>query len=246
MSVASVTSQWTVPVAVADELESFFHVMLFYAVQYLPHTIRNVTGFIAEYFDICEEDEDGNCFCSPVKENAMKHQQILFAHTYLVFTRTTGERGNPINSLIKALLKLFEARYKVIEHNKSLEDIAKLAEAATCPPSLSLDPKSGEHQRNNIPLPPGIHITDCLPASSPELSTKTVEAAAQLNTHIAVLRLFGGMMTIGEEAWQDTGYRPMPRLRKLVIDTNMTERVEGTPDTGDRLRASKRIKADTA
>ncbi|EIW60846.1 uncharacterized protein TRAVEDRAFT_120707, partial [Trametes versicolor FP-101664 SS1] len=34
MSVASVASQWTLPVAVADELESFFHVMLFYGVRY--------------------------------------------------------------------------------------------------------------------------------------------------------------------------------------------------------------------
>ncbi|OJT11251.1 hypothetical protein TRAPUB_12233 [Trametes pubescens] len=190
--------------------------MLFYAVQYLAHTISNTSGFITEYLDMLQEEEDGNRFCSLTKENAVKRRRIMFARTYyLVFTRTTGEPGNPINSLIIALLKLFEARYKVIEHKKTLEDVAKLPEAAT----------------------------------------QTVDLAAQLDTHIAVLRLFGGMMMLGREQWQDTGVvdkvalegaRPMPRRRKLrKLDLNIPIRAEGALDTG-RPRASKRFTASTA
>ncbi len=94
------------------------------------------------------------------------------------------------------------------------------------------------------------------PASSPlELPTETDDLAAQLDTHIAVLRLFGGMMMLGREQWQDTGVvdkvalegaRPMPRRRKLrKLDLNIPIRAEGALDTG-RPRASKRFKASTA
>ncbi|KAI9057819.1 hypothetical protein FKP32DRAFT_1528741, partial [Trametes sanguinea] len=51
MSVAYVKHHPSRPVSIADELESFFHVLLFYAVRLLRHNIANVHFFVAEYFD---------------------------------------------------------------------------------------------------------------------------------------------------------------------------------------------------
>ncbi|KAI0759288.1 hypothetical protein BD413DRAFT_437480, partial [Trametes elegans] len=51
MSVQYVRQQAKVPVTVADELESFFHVLLFYAVRFLRHNIEDVSNFVEQYFD---------------------------------------------------------------------------------------------------------------------------------------------------------------------------------------------------
>ena len=55
-----------------DELESFFHVLLYYAVRFLPHNLadQKVGRFLHEYFDGFSPDDEGYR-CGEVKHNAM-------------------------------------------------------------------------------------------------------------------------------------------------------------------------------
>ena len=59
-------------IVIQDELESFFHVLLYYAVRFLPHNLadQKVGRFLYEYFDGFSPDDEGYR-CGQVKLNAM-------------------------------------------------------------------------------------------------------------------------------------------------------------------------------
>ncbi|KAI0357251.1 hypothetical protein OH77DRAFT_1451546 [Trametes cingulata] len=121
MSVNYVESHWTRPVVVADELESFVHVLLFYAVRFLRSTLSDVTAFVIEYFDTFQRNaQSDRRWCSALKTTAMKHREIEYQGMTLEFQRTTGDIGNPLNTLLAQLLFLIGARYKVLKFERTL------------------------------------------------------------------------------------------------------------------------------
>ncbi|OSC98907.1 hypothetical protein PYCCODRAFT_1417048 [Trametes coccinea BRFM310] len=69
------------PVSVADELESFFHVLLFYAVRLLPHNIADVCLFVTEYFDSFTVADGARRGCSHIKQNSMTQGAIKLSGT---------------------------------------------------------------------------------------------------------------------------------------------------------------------
>ncbi|OSD02208.1 hypothetical protein PYCCODRAFT_410417, partial [Trametes coccinea BRFM310] len=71
MSVAYIKHQPYQPVSVADELESFFHVLLFYAIRLLPHNVVNTRWFVADYFDSCGFYDGDNRSSSSAKWTSM-------------------------------------------------------------------------------------------------------------------------------------------------------------------------------
>lgn len=255
MSVASVASQWTLPVSIADELESFFHVMLFYGVRYLPHTLPSVSEFVIDYFDTFQQNEAGRRLCSSLKEAAMQSKMLVYAGKDLRFLKTTGQRGNPMNALINSLLELFQARYQVINHNNALEEALQVQNAAH--PSSSA-PQGKALKKSTLAVQPWMDDCDPDPTideveeDEPLLeppSSKTVKLAAQLNTHRKVLQLFGLIEALDEARWVDTGvvgkdqlvnYDPRPRF---VAEACTANRAKGTTGTLGS-RASKRAKTE--
>ncbi|KAI1791218.1 hypothetical protein LXA43DRAFT_446977 [Ganoderma leucocontextum] len=69
MSANSLSNPWRV-IAVEDEMESFFHLLLFYAIRYLPHNCNDVGMFMEEYFDGFTK-ENGQYFCGLAKWGAV-------------------------------------------------------------------------------------------------------------------------------------------------------------------------------
>ncbi len=69
MSANSLSNLWPV-ITVEDEMESFFHLLLFYAIRYLPHNCKDVGMFVNEYFDGYTKT-DGQYFCGSAKWAAM-------------------------------------------------------------------------------------------------------------------------------------------------------------------------------
>ncbi|KAJ2968006.1 hypothetical protein NUW54_g13341 [Trametes sanguinea] len=72
MSVEYIRNHPRQPVSVADELESFFHVLLFYAVRLLRHNIQDVRFFVSEYFDSFTVVDGVRRDCSTAKATAMQ------------------------------------------------------------------------------------------------------------------------------------------------------------------------------
>ncbi|OSD00250.1 hypothetical protein PYCCODRAFT_1469577 [Trametes coccinea BRFM310] len=54
-------------IEIADELESFLHVMIYCAIRYLPHTCKNVGDFMYRFFDDCVRRRDAQYTCGALK-----------------------------------------------------------------------------------------------------------------------------------------------------------------------------------
>ena len=127
------------PICIADEIEAFFHVLLFFAVRYLPHNITDVGDFMHKYFDGFENDH-GEFYCGEKKRSAMYQGRIEYVGGrelvfYLPPTSTchandapnarvenhvpSFPRSHPLNGLIAQLLRLFQARYALLKDAKS-------------------------------------------------------------------------------------------------------------------------------
>ncbi|KAJ2982191.1 hypothetical protein NUW54_g10783 [Trametes sanguinea] len=76
MSVACIQYHPFRPVSVADELESFFHVLLFYAIRLLHHNAPNARFFVTTYFDSYSPRDDGTRNASDAKWIAMRTGKI--------------------------------------------------------------------------------------------------------------------------------------------------------------------------
>ncbi|KAI1788214.1 hypothetical protein LXA43DRAFT_894987 [Ganoderma leucocontextum] len=98
------------PVQIPDELESFFHVLVYYAVRYLNSNCKNSTGFIQGYFDTYAGP--GSAYPCGQKSVAMESSGVLYMqHPYKPLLFHT-----PMDSLLATMLKSFRAHYKVLEH----------------------------------------------------------------------------------------------------------------------------------
>ncbi|CDO74185.1 hypothetical protein BN946_scf185043.g237 [Trametes cinnabarina] len=115
MSVAYVQNHPRWPVSVADELESFFHVMLFYAVRLLRHNVENVASFVFDYFESSTFGGDGRRRRSSAKVAAVAYGVIRAdIHRILKFTHENGRPHRELNDIFNVLLRYFKARYEVL------------------------------------------------------------------------------------------------------------------------------------
>ncbi|KAH9884202.1 hypothetical protein C8Q73DRAFT_669856 [Cubamyces lactineus] len=114
-------------VEIPDELESYLHVLLYFAVRYLHSNCKDPTSFIENYFDSYTY-EDGVYTCSARKQHVIKISGRL----------ETGNRvplifDSPIDDIFARLLPLFKAHYKVQDYLKAKEKPAVTAGSTTSP-----------------------------------------------------------------------------------------------------------------
>ena len=70
-------------IVVQDELEAFFHVLLYYAIRFLPHNLaeNSVGKFLHDYFDAYTPGPLGHYTCGRAKIDAMEHG-VISLRTY--------------------------------------------------------------------------------------------------------------------------------------------------------------------
>ncbi len=188
MSVAYINSQWTHPIGIPDELESFFHVLLFWALRFLPHTLGDTTQYVMDYFDTFRSEGSNKYICGAVKCSAISAGE--FDMPSLQFVQKSRLPGSPLNRLINKLLELFKARYEILKYMSKQKPSPGIDSSGTMParPRIKLPtkqpawlisqdksagPSYGDSEHNE---------------NSP--TEKTKSRAELLNTHIAVLNLF--------------------------------------------------------
>ncbi|KAI0631828.1 hypothetical protein C8Q77DRAFT_1272713 [Trametes polyzona] len=249
MSVASVESQWTQPVKVADELESFFHVMLFYAVRFIPHTIPGVSQFVINYFDTFRPNGSGGYLCSGEKSQAVRRAEISSGINLLQFTKTNGDPGNPLNTLIANFLELIEARYKVLDHRARQEQTVSTLKETKAPSSSSVQKVvDREALFDALQAGPGSR-NRTLKTRRPvaKLPDAVITRAALLDNHEEVLSIFKSTSSKHRESdWAHTeavedqlvGYEP-----RLILLANIELGLSGTGTQGTSESLSKRIKS---
>ncbi|OSD00255.1 hypothetical protein PYCCODRAFT_1479342 [Trametes coccinea BRFM310] len=108
-------------VEIADELESFLHVMIYCAIRYLPHTCENVGDFMYRYFDDGLRRGEAEYTCGACKRMVMESGVLkTLSNQRIVFLRhrrapddepPTEDDLHPIEDLLAELLQYFSARY---------------------------------------------------------------------------------------------------------------------------------------
>ncbi|KAI9058411.1 hypothetical protein FKP32DRAFT_1273175 [Trametes sanguinea] len=191
MSVAVLLDS-TKAIEVSDELESFFHVILYNAVRYLRSncTGSDVGSFIEEFFDIYAY-LSGDYTCGLKKATTMKGLMPLTIST----AGPVLKFNNPLDDLLKKLLRWFKAHYAVVEYQKALAEAEKSQSRphATLSPVVA-PPPSPQYsvlgwRKPAKPAPPSIDSPASTNPSSwlEKPSSQTEEDAAMLTTHDAML-----------------------------------------------------------
>ena len=77
----------TLPVGLADELESFVHVLIYNGVRFLFHTFAEIAVFVNAYFDDTVVNDRGQKSAPHAKLTAIKEGQLTLDASTLVFTK---------------------------------------------------------------------------------------------------------------------------------------------------------------
>ncbi|KAI0764204.1 hypothetical protein BD413DRAFT_615921 [Trametes elegans] len=193
LSVYYVEHGATQPITVADELESFFHVLLFYAIRRLHHNIENIPGFVTDYFDI-PDSAAMHRYCSPRKKTAVTQGSLDGDHhtplSFYVKDKIVYER---FHVLIRELLGLFRARYRVVQYDAGDSAIENHQADLSEDPLDSEGPQDDQSEPLTIPRenpwkkhftkPPAERLLS--PKRSQTLPNGIRSTADQLKTHAA-------------------------------------------------------------
>ncbi|OSD00271.1 hypothetical protein PYCCODRAFT_1414665 [Trametes coccinea BRFM310] len=205
-------------IVVQDDMESFLHLMLYYAIRFLPHNCRNVGKFMDEYFD-GQLEEDGVYYGGEKKLNAMTGGKLTTHGTSLTFYKPTPptpqdvsrERSlvrpespiqsttirrdpHPINGVFVDFLARIEAHYKLFYTARPKKD-----PAPDDAPIDALDPSLldiAEFVRSHHELEPdsAAEAAEAVPetpeaAISEEEKRRVEDLAAKLGDHAEMARL---------------------------------------------------------
>ncbi|OSD01965.1 hypothetical protein PYCCODRAFT_1411808 [Trametes coccinea BRFM310] len=188
---------------VEDEIEAFFHVLLWYAVRFLRHTLPqpSVEPFVREFFDTFERYPSGEVHASDLKEDTIRKARLKFGKSNVIlFCDDSCGPMHPLNGLLFELLRRLQARYAVMEWEEHAG-----SQAAELGPRRT-HAVSGRHINKGAPphVDPNDMLGDALrsghrnarapsqPLRPP--SAKTLELARGLRTHTAVIKLFSKWM----------------------------------------------------
>ncbi|TFK86011.1 hypothetical protein K466DRAFT_524948 [Polyporus arcularius HHB13444] len=132
-------------ISIPDEIEAFFHVLLYYAIRFLRHNCDSVGPFMLSYFDDFTRG-DGGVYCGRTKAAAMELGKIRLANRQdLTFhlppdavvaddladgpdaasssasqhPAADPKTTHPLNLVLDALLDLFRARYALLSDLKT-------------------------------------------------------------------------------------------------------------------------------
>lgn len=110
-------------ISVQDELESFFHVILFMCIRHLAHNGQDTRFLIHKYFDDCRVLPNGDRQCGPVQRVFIRDGEFSLYRLALDYNRLTfllpgPEESSPavlhpINYLIDELFNWFAAYYDI-------------------------------------------------------------------------------------------------------------------------------------
>ncbi|KAI0324568.1 hypothetical protein GY45DRAFT_1375459 [Cubamyces sp. BRFM 1775] len=127
-------------VEIADELESYLHVLLYFSVRYLESDCKNPSAFIDSYFHSCML-QDGIYKCG-----ARKMHVIQTAGRLEVRNGVPLMFYSPMDDIFRMLLPVFRTHYQV-------QDYLKAKEAASKLPPRSIRPMPSSTPRPSAAIP---------------------------------------------------------------------------------------------
>ncbi|TFK90439.1 hypothetical protein K466DRAFT_660832 [Polyporus arcularius HHB13444] len=209
---------------IADELESFFNVILYNAVRYVPHTFEQfTTSFLKEYFDVYKILPNGEFTVGTMKVLAITILGYipignLGANTMLTFGESPLKQNKALNTLIFALLKRFKARYAVLDYEAKVEPCTAGDESAVAAETSDRQLSPRPTQR------PRIEREECgdeeeliVPFGPARPSDATYNDAARLKDHDDVKRLL--CRALDQWTWPEFELKSDHLTQAAVVDS---------------------------
>ncbi|KAL6306265.1 hypothetical protein BKA93DRAFT_895462 [Sparassis latifolia] len=216
------------PITLQDDLEAFFHLVLYMAVRFLPHNIgdANVGTFIYRYFDDADPLDRQFYVCGEKKWSTIQSGLLTFKTKPITF----GDDANyPMNDLLETLLPWFSAYYAVIGHDHP--QLVKPPEPAADPQNSVDDPLDNMPQRlrqilqiNSVK--DGMHRPRKTTRNKDAQMQENRKLAQSLNGHSEICSLFRTMLA-DPKRWQSHD----KTLDKLPKNYNLAKEVQGVRDS---------------
>ncbi|KAM5535319.1 hypothetical protein V8D89_011004 [Ganoderma adspersum] len=212
MSVAALTNGASHVPTTADELESFFHVVLHHTIRFCPHNV-NATDFINTTFvpDSATELSDGAgaVLCPLNKEIVVAELGVLklCGRKVVFYHDQSGARRNaPLNRLLSTMLRWLKARYDLLEYDSESTATAPSSSTSALDDGGNLqsvkrprvEPKI-RASNDAVTATDGGRSASVSEENAVRPSDKTYELARRVDDHDAVRKLF-------EEALKSTDW----------------------------------------
>ncbi|KAI0641602.1 hypothetical protein C8Q79DRAFT_929659 [Trametes meyenii] len=186
MSVAYVKNH-PAAVTVADEMESFFHVLLFYAVRLLNHNIELVPAFVVDYFDTHTAKKGrGQRACSHLKTTTMHNGKLVTDNgTRIHFYVDSSKKIHAtFEKLLAMFLRCFRARYEVAEWSDYVKEMEQ-SRLSSSKEEQPFDRNPFRRKKMSSQLPDFVAGNSTSHMEEPSDATKAV--AARLDDHSKML-----------------------------------------------------------
>ncbi|KAI0696665.1 hypothetical protein C8T65DRAFT_663374 [Cerioporus squamosus] len=243
------------PIRIPDEVEAFFHVLLFYAVKYLRHNYEDVGGFMHSFFDGFVPKNKSQYFCGQLKWDSMVKGAIFVpGYGSLTFSLPLGftppaigdsppREDHILNDLIASLLQLFRARYTLHEPAKASPPRGDAENKPTQAPAddSALLPDQFARMKQRKQLRPHA-VAAALqetsrPKMTPEERARLESLAAQLDSHEAIEDLYASFfLDEMERLWPPQDHVPdqLPKNYRPKNDAPEGVLATSRPATGSK------------
>ena len=104
------------PVDIADEIESFLHLIVYGAIRFVHSNLsqKDVHSFVGSYFDGYLYQETSERICGPAKRSVIVEGELIFGNdTIMFFTDASRNQVHPVSELISVLLQSCQSRFLV-------------------------------------------------------------------------------------------------------------------------------------
>ncbi|RPD55668.1 hypothetical protein L226DRAFT_494709 [Lentinus tigrinus ALCF2SS1-7] len=207
------------PIAVEDEVESFFYIIIYGGVRFLRSSVHEAAPFLRSFFDsvLLEKNQYR---CGLVKWTSMLGGVISNGSGSTLRFSRNKKKEHPLNLIIADMLPLFKARYAVIDFKQ----------------------ERVKWRITNKLKNPGTEME--LPAS---LDQSVIDSAAQLKTHAHFKALLRRLLA--EESWPTEDYvgdLTLPRVAPVKNDDNAVDEDSSSDydQSGDSSPTIKRAKLE--
>ncbi|RPD57736.1 hypothetical protein L226DRAFT_525028 [Lentinus tigrinus ALCF2SS1-7] len=242
------------PASIPDEIEAFFHVLLFFAIRYLRHNYEDVGEFMSSYFNGYLKHR-GDYYCGQMKYDAMHQGAISVPGSgSLTFSLPAGFVPPPttrdlppsethiLNDLIASLLRLFSARYTLHQLAKSP---SPTGHNLPPPPTRTAALPSGQFARMREqmkglyrPTAAGVaRVKHAQADITPKKRAQLMGVAAQLESHEEIVTLYASFFLEEQELqWppQDTVPDQLPKNYRPKNNTHHEGHATSRPATGSK------------
>ncbi|TFK78957.1 hypothetical protein K466DRAFT_611692 [Polyporus arcularius HHB13444] len=198
------------PTSIADELESFLHVLVYGCIRHVRsslESIEEIQEFIHAYFAGGSYDPKYKQASCPVakRESVVVGQTLTFTTRPVVFSTPDGKitKEHPLNKLIAKLLAVFHSRYVVhawdtapTESSSPPSQMSPATPTTELPTIWETGLKAPEATFGEAP--------DCQTETAPQLAEPTPEQrknVVALQSHLLIAHILHSYFASGEHQW---------------------------------------------